>query len=101
VKYTPPFDAAKHTVIWQRPDPRSLEDQLAEGLVYELDEPGGVDAQHRDISDEERELFAGLLVKLLQYKPEDRLVCQGSVGAPVIQDGRCDKSLYSFSLASR
>lgn len=51
---------------------RSLQDMLTPGLWYMSDERPGGDF-HRDIQPEEKELFADLLAKLLDLRPERRL----------------------------
>ncbi|KAI1470690.1 kinase-like domain-containing protein [Daldinia caldariorum] len=57
-------------LVSQKPEPRSLQESLAEGLFYENSHgPGGI---QRDISQEEIEVFSDLLLKLLRYTPEDR-----------------------------
>lgn len=56
---------------WIVQDPRSFEEALVPGLYY-LDRDGEPLA-HRDISKEERDVFADLLGKMLEYKPEERL----------------------------
>ena len=58
-------------VYSQKPEPRSLEDALREGLFYEYrDGPGGLE---KPISEREVIIFADLLGKLLAYSPEERL----------------------------
>jgi len=61
-----------HTVVSRKPEPRSLEEALRDGLYYEYggSRPGGVE---RDIPEREVVLLADLLAKLLRYSPEDRL----------------------------
>ncbi|KAI5867704.1 kinase-like domain-containing protein [Durotheca rogersii] len=50
-------------VVYQRPEPRSLEEAIREGLYYEYsDRPGGIE---RPLSESESVLFADLLAKLL------------------------------------
>ncbi|OTB19985.1 hypothetical protein K445DRAFT_18523 [Daldinia sp. EC12] len=57
-------------LVFQNPEPRSLQEALAEGLFYENTHgPGGI---QRDISRKEIEIFSDLLLKLLRYTPEDR-----------------------------
>jgi len=51
---------------------RTLQDKLKPGLWYMSDERAGGD-YHRDIQQEEKELFADLLAKLLDLHPESRL----------------------------
>ncbi|KAK7754312.1 hypothetical protein SLS62_003605 [Diatrype stigma] len=53
---------------------RSLQETLAPGLWYMSEESR--DVIHRDISPSEIDMFAGLLGRLLQYRPEDRISAQ-------------------------
>ena len=66
------LDVDAHTVVSLKPEPRSLEEALRDGLYYEHSgsRPGGVE---RDIPEREVVLLADLLAKLLRYSPEDRL----------------------------
>ncbi|KAM7186781.1 Protein kinase-like domain containing protein [Rhypophila sp. PSN 637] len=55
----------------QKPEARSLEDAIREGLFYEhRGRPGGIE---RPISEKEAIVFADLLGKLLRYDPEERI----------------------------
>ena len=54
------------------PGARSLHDKLAPGVWY-MDSFFPDDDCHRDIPQREIELFADLLGKMLQYRPEDRI----------------------------
>jgi serine/threonine protein kinase len=58
-------------VILERAEPRSLQEAISRGLVYESNY--GPEALHRDISTEETEVFADLLFQLLDYDAEKRL----------------------------
>ncbi|SPO00206.1 uncharacterized protein DNG_03054 [Cephalotrichum gorgonifer] len=51
---------------------RSLRDKLAPGVWY-MDSGLPDEVQHRDIPEQEIEVFADLLGKLLRYRPEDRI----------------------------
>jgi len=51
---------------------RSLKDKIAPGLWYMLDRHPN-DDRHRDISQTEQRVFADLLQRLLEYKPEARI----------------------------
>ena len=53
---------------------RSLQEEVASGLWYMSLESG--DFVHRDISPTEINVFAALLSRLLQYRPEDRISAQ-------------------------
>lgn len=57
---------------------RSLKDQIAPGLWYMSDyHPNG--DRHRDISQTEQTLFANLLRRLLEYKPESRISAEYAI----------------------
>lgn len=57
---------------------RSLHDKIAPGLWYMSDHyPSG--DRHRNISQTEQELFADLLGRLLEYKPEDRISAKEAI----------------------
>lgn len=53
---------------------RSLQEKLAPGLWYMSEESRNI--IHRDISPTEINVFAGLLSRLLRYRPEDRISAQ-------------------------
>jgi serine/threonine protein kinase len=55
---------------------RSLQDKIAPGLWY-MSHPGG--DRHRDISQTEQEIFADLLGRLLEYKPDDRISAKDAI----------------------
>ncbi|KAI0010066.1 kinase-like domain-containing protein [Xylariaceae sp. FL0662B] len=60
-----------HPVLFQQPEPRSLQDALSRGLVYEG--KYGPEGTWRAISQEETDIFSDLLVRLLNLNPEGRL----------------------------
>lgn len=56
---------------YTKPEPRSLEESIREGLFYESSSgPNGIE---KPISEKEAVLFADLLGKLLRFNPEDRI----------------------------
>ncbi|KAM7184840.1 Protein kinase-like domain containing protein [Naviculisporaceae sp. PSN 640] len=56
---------------YTRPEPRSLEESIREGLFYESSNgPNGIE---KPISEKEAMVFADLLGKLLRFNPEDRI----------------------------
>lgn len=57
---------------------RSLQDKIAPGLWYMSDRHPDGD-RYRDISQIEQELFADLLGRLLEYKPEDRIYAKDAI----------------------
>jgi serine/threonine protein kinase len=57
---------------------RSLQDMIAPGLWYMSDRHSDGD-RHRDISQTEQDLFADLLGRLLEYKPEDRISAKDAI----------------------
>ncbi len=57
---------------------RSLKDKIAPGLWYMSDRHPDGD-RHRDISQREQELFADLLRRLLEYKPEERISAKDAI----------------------
>lgn len=68
-------DAEGHVVL-KTPDggqPRSIQESLANGVYLDRIDMGIAEPIHHDIPAEEIELFADLLDKMLQYKPDDRI----------------------------
>jgi serine/threonine protein kinase len=57
---------------------RSLKDKISPGLWYMSDRHPDGD-RHRDIPQTEQELFADLLGRLLEYKPEDRTSAKDAI----------------------
>jgi len=60
--------------VYQKPEPRSLEDALREGLHYEYKHR--LRGIRRDISETEIVLLADLLAKIPRYPPEERVPAQ-------------------------
>jgi serine/threonine-protein kinase SRPK3 len=58
-------------VIFQQEEPKSLQEAINQGLFYESQR--GPQGLRRAISNEEAEIFADLLAKILIYNPEKRL----------------------------
>lgn len=57
---------------------RSLQDKLAPGVWYMPDHRPGGD-HHRDIPQAEQVLFADLLGRLMEYRPEDRISAKDAI----------------------
>lgn len=57
---------------------RSLKDKIAPGLWYMSDRRPNAD-RHRDISQTEQKVFADLLRRLLEYKPEARISAEDAM----------------------
>jgi serine/threonine protein kinase len=57
---------------------RSLQDKLAPGFWYLSSERGHSD-RHWDISEREKEVFAKLLSRLLEYDPNDRIGAKAAI----------------------
>lgn len=71
-------EASRRVVNYERPQPRTPQDTIALGLVYEHRHgPGSI---HYNISQEESSLFADLLGRLLRYSPQERLSTRESLG---------------------
>ena len=64
----PALHTVQPSVVQEAQEPRSLLEKIEPGLEYM---EGG--SYQREIPAEERQLFADLLGKLLQYKPEERM----------------------------
>lgn len=58
-------------VVFQKEEPRSLRESLADGLFYE--DQNGPENIHWDIPEPEVNAFSELLALLLKYNPKDRL----------------------------
>lgn len=61
----------KTTVVWEKPHPKSLKDIISEGMHYR--DKDDLYEIYDDISNEEVEVFADLLSKLVRYDPEERI----------------------------
>lgn len=66
-----------HDNIYQRAEPRSIQDAIALGLFYER--RNGPGASGTRISQDEAVLFADLLTKLIRYSPQERLLASESL----------------------
>lgn len=71
-------EASHPVVVFERPEPRTLQDTIGLGLIYE--DRHGLGGIQSNISQEESNLFADLLGKLLRYSPQERLSARESLG---------------------
>ncbi|KAI1074009.1 kinase-like domain-containing protein [Whalleya microplaca] len=75
-------------LVYQKREPRSIRESIAEGLSYNLGSRPRV--IHRDIPEAEVDCFADLLGKLLKYRPEERLGIADALEHPWFKMSRTD-----------